>query len=188
MSRLAHLAVAVLLALPLFAGCGGDDESPSSTAPSPTSPAPSEEPAAAAPTAYLDRMRPIVTDVGRALRGADLGDRRDFDRGVALLRARRAMARVTADPALLLAHDRLSRALAQGGTLLVSEPGSAYEQAAKQAGRPIGPRGAVATVAPALSAWAFETSEKLRAASAPVPSWLEREKASADRLNRRAAP
>lgn len=170
-------AWALLALVALLAGCGGgDDES-----------APSPSAAADAPTAYVSEMRPIVVSVGRALRGARLSRRRDFDRGVAFLRARRDMAKLTADPALLLAHDRLSRALAQGGTLLVAEPGSQYEKAARQAGRPIGTRGAVAAIAPALSAWAFETSEKLRGASAPVPEWLEREKSAADRLIRRAA-
>ena len=165
-----------LLAAVAFAACGGDSGSPVTTGPG-----------AAAPSDYVQRMRPIVVDVGAALRSASLERRRDFPRGVELLRARRRMARLTADPALLLAHDRLSRALGRGGTLLVAEPGSAYVEAARKAGGPIGARGAVASVAPALSAWAFETTEELRADSAPVPAWIEREKRSADRLSRRAA-
>lgn len=175
MRRLVPLVAAVALA-----ACGGDSGPPSTTGPD-------AAPAAGAPSDYVQRMRPIVVDVGAALRSASLERRRDFPRGVELLRARRRMARLTADPALLLAHDRLSRALGRGGTLLVAEPGSAYVEAAKKAGAPIGVRGAVASVAPELSAWAFETAEELRADSAPVPAWIEREKRSADRLTRRAA-
>jgi hypothetical protein len=182
--RLLLVVLSALVAAGVLAGCGGSD--PRGGEP-PASATTDASPAASAPTAYLRRMRPIVSDVGGALRGARLGRRRDFDRGVALLRARRAMARVTADPALLLAHDRLSRSLARGGTLLVSAPGSPYEKAARQAGTPIGTRGAVAAVAPALSGWAFEVSEKLRAASVAVPGWLVRLKGLADRSTRRAA-
>jgi hypothetical protein len=173
--RAVRALLGLLLAAAVLGACGGDSPSPPESADSP-------------PTAYVTKMRPIVSDVGRALRGASLSRAgRDFDRGVALLRARRRMARLTADPALLLAHDRLSRALGRGGTLLVAEPGSPYVAAARQAGTPLGPRGAVSLVAPALSGWAFETSEKLRAASVPVPEWLVREKSAADRLVRRAS-
>jgi hypothetical protein len=171
-----------LLAAVVVAGCGssGDDGRTASTQPPASAPE--------APTAYVAKMKPIVADIGRALRGADLRrNRRDFDRGVALLRARKGLARITADPALLLAHDRLARAVARGGTLLVAQPGSEFARQSKRAGVPAGTVSAVAVVAPAVSAWAFEIAEKFRAASVVVPPWIEREKRSAERLIRGAA-
>lgn len=178
-----RLVVAVLAAL-VVAGCGGDSSSDRSA----TSTAQADRPATTGPdpetlrsaTAYARRMQPIAGDLARILRGADLTrNRRDFDRGVALLRARKQMARITADPALLLAHDRLAKAVARAGTLLVAAPGSEVARGARQAGIPPGTQTAALLVGRELDAWAGETGAKLTSAGATPPPWLQRARSTA---------
>lgn len=181
--------LAAVLSTAALAACGGDSSSSSSPTTPATSAATAPDPEAVrAATAYAHRMRPIAGELGRALRGFDLArNRRDFDGGVALLRVRKRMARVTADPGLLLAHDRLAKAVARAGTLLVAAPGSQVAVAARQAGVPPGTQTAVALVGPELGAWASETEQQLRDAGAAVPPWLDREAKAARRLGARAA-
>jgi hypothetical protein len=177
------------VALALFAGCGsssGDPPPPRSTSSGSAAAAPDRDTRRSA-TAYARAMRPVVASLARLLRGADLTrNARDFDRGVALLRERRAMARITADPALLLAHDRLAKAVARAGTLLVAAPGSELAVAARRAGVPPGTQTAVALVGPELVAWSSDAERQLRAAGVPVPSWLPRERDGAQAVSKRA--
>ncbi|HEX2084392.1 MAG TPA: hypothetical protein VHF89_01805 [Solirubrobacteraceae bacterium] len=171
-----------LLAAVLLAGCGGSDGDPPETPGSGTPAAPPE-----APAGYAREMRPIVAGVGRLLRDADLGrNRRDFDRGIALLEARRRMARITADPGLLLAHDRLAKAVARAGTLLVAKPGSPFARASRRSGLPAGTVSAVAIAGPALTSWSLETEQRFRAAKVAAPAWMSRERRAAQRLGARA--
>jgi hypothetical protein len=192
--RLALIAAVLAVTLPA-GGCGGEDEEPSprttaststaATTSTSTSPEPAGEPPSSA--VYAAKMKPIAVELERRLDGADLKrNRRDFDRGVALLRARKRMARITADPALLLAHDRLAKAIAVGGTSLIAQPGSEYAKQVRRAGGQIGTRSAVVIVAPELNAWAGETAAKIEGDGAEAPAWLDRVRRSARDLTTEA--
>lgn len=184
-----RLAALLLVALALV-GCGGGSSEPAAKDPAPSASASTTAPdpvAAESATAYVKTMKATVVELGRLLRGADLGrNRRDFDRGVALLRARKQLARITAQPALLLAHDTLAKAVARAGTLLVAAPGSEVAVASRRAGLPAGTQTAVGLVGHAVTMWASEAETKLRELDEPVPRWLGREARSARRLALRA--
>jgi hypothetical protein len=189
--RLAALALVVVA----LAACGGDGSSePASRTDPATGPggaagtATAPDPVSAAnATAYVRSMKGPVVELGRLLRGADLRrNRRDFDRGVALLRVRRQLARITAQPALLLAHDALAKAVARAGTLLVAAPGSEVAIASRRSGLPAGTQTAVGMVGHGVTMWAGDADAKLRELGEPVPRWLDREARSARRLALRA--